>query len=858
MASDRIIYGIDLGTTNSVIARMRGEKPVVVKSILQRDTTPSAVAFGRKGWRIGPLAYERLKFERNRALKNDKEETNVFIEFKRTMGTDHRYSPDMDPSSEFSSEQLSAEVLKEMRRYVTDADVRAVVVTIPAAFTVRQQQATLRAAEMAGIRQCHLVQEPVAAATAYAVDTDHGNEKWLVFDFGGGTFDAALVLVKDGAITVTDTEGDNHLGGKDLDDAVVDNIFLDEVTRIFDIHEYLAGNPKRDRMLRDALKALAEDANIHLSFRDRHEVGGELDAPVELEIWDGSEIELGFEITRDRLRPAVEPIFQRAIDKANVLLARHGLSGADLDDLILVGGPTYSPILREMVAEQLRRPNTSVDPMTVVARGAALFASTIPLEVGLTSAPRPSSEAADGVLQLELGYEAMSISYQEFVTVKCRDPYDLDRRGSLWVEFHRTGTGYGSGRYPLSEDGVLLELKLEDNRANVFDLEVTTARGDRVATSPSEITIIQGTRVTGASLTNSLGVAVLWDKSGQHGVFMPLKGAEKSKPLPVTGKHTDLKTPQRIRPGRPKDRLLIDIHEGGANAKGKRLAFCEAHVGTYELTGEQVIREIPAGTSFDLTVVTEESVHMPKLVRLQFPPLDDDEYELPIRYDQMELQTDWIDHELSDARELIRRMRRAGHMDHTRLDNIETRLADEADRLRRAGPDRDAAEQAVSRLKEAFRELYDLAETTEWPDAEAELDEAWADLRKANAEEGHAESRGEMQDLEYHRDQAKRSRRTGNAREVTDEIRREIFRLKYCEWSKGILNWARGHFTRIRWTNPGQARLAVNEGQRALQANEPCPALLDHARRILELVVQESKDDPVPPYPLLADRPGWQ
>ncbi len=829
---------------------------MVVKSILQRDTTPSAVAFGRKGRRIGPLAYERLKFERNRALQNDIEETNVFTEFKRTMGTDHRYSPAMDPSIGFSSEQLSAEVLKEIRRYVTDADVRASVVTIPAAFTVRQQQATLRAAEMAGIRQCHLVQEPVAAATAYAVDTDHGNEKWLVFDFGGGTFDAALVLVKDGAITVTDTEGDNHLGGKDLDDAVVDSILLDEVTQVFDIHEYVAGNPKRDRMLRDALKTLAEDANIHLSFRDRYEVGGELDAPVELQIWDGSEIELDFEITRDRLRPAVEPVFQRAIDKAKVLLARHGLSGADLDDLILVGGPTYSPILREMVAEQLRRPNTSVDPMTVVARGAALYALKFPLKPGIASASRgaKSSEMADGVLQLDVGYEAMSISHEEFVTVKCRDPSDLGRRESLWVEFHRTGTGYGSGRYPLSEDGILFELKLEENRANVFDLEVTTARGDRVATSPSEITIIQGTRVTGAPLTNSLGVAVL-DRRRQHGVFEPLKGAEKSKPLPVTGKQTDLKTPQRIRPGRPKDRLLIDVHEGGADAKGKRLAFCGAHVGTYALTGEQVRREIPAGTSFDLTVVTEESVHNPTLVRLQFPSLGDDEYELPIPYDQMELQTDWIDHELSDARKLIRRMRRAGHVDHARLDAIETRLGENADRLRRVGLDRGAAEQTVSRLKEAFRELYDLADTTEWPDAEAELDEAWADLKKANADEGHTESRNEMRELEDHREQAKRSRHTGDAWEVTDEIRREIFRLKYCEWSKGILHWARGHFTRIRWTNPGQARLAVDEGLRAIQANKPCPDLLDHARRILELVVQESKDDPGPPYPLLADRP---
>ena len=850
---DRISYGIDLGTTNSVIARVQRGKPVVVKSGFQGDTTPSAVAFGRRGRiRIGQLAYNRLHADRLRALKHDREERNVFVEFKRTMGTDHRYVPALDPSVRFSSEELSAEVLKELRRYVTNDEVRAAIVTIPAAFTVPQQQATLRAAEMAGIRQCHLLQEPVAAAMAYGLDTEHGNEKWLVFDLGGGTFDAALVLVEAAEITVKDTEGDNHLGGKDLDYAVED-IILEEITGEFDIREYVAGSPHRDRMLRDALKHWAEEANTSLSFRESHWVLTELDRPVVLP--DGREIELDFEITVDRLRPFVAPIFQRAIDKAKVLLARHGLSGSDLDDLILVGGPTYSPILREMVASQLRQPNTStsVDPMTVVAKGAALYASTIPLKVARTSAPRTSNDTADGVLHLEVGYEATSISHEEFVTIKCRDPSDLSRLGPLSAELHRTGTGFSSGRHPLSERGILLEVKLEENRGNVFDLEVTTARGDRIESIPSEITIIQGTRVTGSPLPNSLGVAVL-GTSDRSAVFLPLKGAEKSKPMPVTGFKPGLKTPERIRPGVSEGELWIDIFEGGANAKGKRLPFCGAHVRTCKLTGDQVRREIPPGTTFDLTVVTQDSSSVPELVRVSFPSLDDDEYELRIPSDGKELRTEWIDHELSDARRLMQRMRRAGHVDHGPLGAIETRLGEEAGRLRHAGTDRDAAEQAVSRLKEAFRELYDLAETIEWPEAEAELDEAWAELKRANAEEGHTESRDEMRDLEHRRDQVRRSGNTDDAREVTDQIRRAIFQLKYCEWSKGILNWARGEFSRIRWTNPGQARLTVNEGMQAMLAGRPCPELLDHARRVLELVAQESEE--IPPYPLLADRPG--
>ena len=140
---------------------------------------------------------------------------------------------------------------------------------------------------------------------------------------------------------------------------------------------YLAEVPVRRELLRDALMKWAEEAKNVLSYNDSHWVESDLG---DIILADGDEIELDFELTQDRLRPVVEPLFQRAIDQAKTLLNRHGLQGSDLDELILVGGPTYSPILREMLAHQIREPNTSVDPMTVVARGAALFASTIPIE----------------------------------------------------------------------------------------------------------------------------------------------------------------------------------------------------------------------------------------------------------------------------------------------------------------------------------------------------------------------------------------------------------------------------------------------------------------------------------------------
>ena len=746
------------------------------------------------------------------------------IEFKRTMGTDHVYSTSADPSIRHTSEVLSAEVLKALRSYVNDAAVNAAVVTIPAAFTVPQQQATQRAAELAGLRQCHLLQEPVAAAMAYGLQTDQANAKWLVFDFGGGTFDAALVLVEDGVITVKDTEGDNYLGGKDLDRAIVEEIFLEEVAQEHDIDSYLAAVPARRTLLRDALMKWAEDAKKALSYDDSHWVESDLG---DIILANGDEIELYFELTQERLRPVVAPLFQRAIDKANTLLSRHGLQGTDLDELILVGGPTYSPILREMLADQVHAPNTSVDPLTVVALGAALYGSTIPIE------DHGGDEPA-AVVRLELGYEATSVSPDEFVTVKCRDLADLRRFALLEIEFDRKDTGWSSGRQPLGEDGVLFEVKLEKGRPNVFDIVVTTGRGDRVATHPSEITILQGTKPGGSPLTNSLGVAVERDKSLR---FHPMKGAEKGMPLPVTGTRTGLATKEQIRPGVPSDGLLILVYEGGADAAGVPVALC-SHVADFELTGDHVNRVIPKGSTFDVTVVTLATSSVPETVRVLFPGLDDEEYTLVIPSKGQSENTGWIDFELAEAQKRIGRMRVRGEVGKGEIDVLEATIADAAAGVRRAGPDRDDREQAVSRLKEALRGLYSLFD--EWSEADAHLNEAWTNLRGAKSDGGCAKcgsvlSDAQMSELERKHRQVKEARDVSLARHLAHDMEGAFVYLMRCEWSRQIINWARVNFGRIRWRSAAPARMAVDEGVRAIMGDAPCDELLETGRRILEL-----------------------
>lgn len=267
MAQLKVNYGIDLGTTNSAIARMEAGVPTVKKIEVTDDTMPSCVYFNKKGSIVvGASAYRSMQSDKRRAtLKMLEGDSSAYVEFKRTMGTDWRgISHNMKGKTEYSSEDLSAEVLKTLKSFIIDEDFKSVVITVPAKFSVLQKTATIEAAKLAGFNHIELLQEPIAAAMAYGLTAAQKDGYWLVFDFGGGTFDAALIKVEDGIIQVFDTEGDNYLGGKNLDYAIVDEILMPYLQENYSIEGYLA-DPVKKEILRDAMKTYAEKVKNQLS-----------------------------------------------------------------------------------------------------------------------------------------------------------------------------------------------------------------------------------------------------------------------------------------------------------------------------------------------------------------------------------------------------------------------------------------------------------------------------------------------------------------------------------------------------------------------------------------------------------------
>ncbi|MCH8491116.1 MAG: Hsp70 family protein, partial [Oceanicaulis sp.] len=359
-------FGIDLGTTNSAISKMENGTPESIRTNTLKDTMPSCVYINRKGAiQVGDAAFNALKDEKLNAMKNwDSSDDNSFIEFKRTMGSDASYESGNAKRS-FSSIELSAEVLKTLKSFEKDKNVNTVVITVPAAFKNNQIDQTRQAGKLAGFQQIEIITEPEAAAWVYGLNSENKDGYWLVFDFGGGTFDAALLKVSDGIRQVIDTEGDNYLGGKNLDDAIVDNIIIPHLEKSFVIDDLLS-DPNKNKIIRAAMKFYAEEIKKQLSFNDEASILTNLgDIPGEDD--EGNELELDITVTTHELERAIAPLFQKSIDISQDLLKRNNLDGSKLSALILVGGPTMSPILRKMLASQICKPDTSVDPMTVVA-----------------------------------------------------------------------------------------------------------------------------------------------------------------------------------------------------------------------------------------------------------------------------------------------------------------------------------------------------------------------------------------------------------------------------------------------------------------------------------------------------------
>lgn len=711
MSRTTIDFGIDLGTTNSAIAVLRGTVPDVIKNNLDNDITPSAVFIDKRGIQVGLRAKGKLEFE------NSAED--VYIEFKRRMGTDFKYEF-KTAGRTMRPEEVSAEVLKTLRGDVQQRlgeDVQACVITVPAAFEQKQCAATRKAGELAGFTQCPLIMEPTAAALAYGFQVDVTKEYWLVYDFGGGTFDACLMKAEDGAVNIVNHGGDNYLGGSDIDWAVVEKLIVPHLASNYNLPDFSRGN-KRWRTALAVIKRATEAAKIHLSRSDSAYL-----EDCRIKDADGSDIEVDFKLTRSALVDIAEPILIRSVDICKRVLKEKNLAPSAIEKVILVGGPTLAPYFREILRSNLDiELDHSVDPLTVVAKGAAVFAGTQRFD------NKAAPKAALGQFDVDLKYKPVGAELDPTVRGEVKAPNGISVEG-FSIEFANQKTHWRSGKVPLKAEGRFkINLLAEKGEQNVFGIELWDAKGGKQVIIPNTLTYTVGLAISEQPIINSIAIGLA---NNEADVFF-----KKGDPLPAKATRV-YRSSATVKKGETGDVLKVPVVEGEIeHADRNRL------LGTLDIRGNNLRRDVPAGSEIEVTLNIDAS----RIIRAKaYIPVLDEEIEAVIDYNMANPDTKRLRQELDG--ELKRQAALRDKAENADDDQANELLDEAGDTNEIAGMldagkgDPDTANKAEKRLLE-FKIHLDRAEDfLKWPALVTEVNTALDELDTLVEEHGNSDQR---------------------------------------------------------------------------------------------------------------------
>jgi molecular chaperone DnaK len=578
-----INFGIDLGTTNSAIAKfVKGE--VVIFSNPQdmgSRTLPSIVGYKKDKILVGKQA--RVFAER--------EPENVKSVFKRKMGTSESF-PIKSLKQSKTPIELSAEVLKELKTFVNTGDtLDAVVITIPASFDVIQSNATKEAGIQAGFKQVVLLQEPIAASLAYAnmkKEREMKDGQWLVYDLGGGTFDVALIKIKDGEMKVLDHEGDNFLGGADFDNMIVEKLIIPKLNENYsfsDLEDKMKSASGKFNAVYLKLLRLSEDAKIILSAKTsiEIEVAGFQDE-------DDNEVDMEIIITRSEFNELIKPNIDGTIDMIKKIITRNSLKPIDVQFTLMVGGSTYIPYVRSRVEEVLQIPaNCEIDPTTAVAIGAAYYASTKPKEISKGDNTKKQTS-----ISIRASYNKASKEKEELFAARITG----DVTGLSYRILRQDG-GYDSGIKKLS-DRINEDLPLVDGAYNFFTLSVYDEQNNLIETDIEPIGINSGFGISGQPLPEDICLEVDdYDNPGETRLELVF---QKNTILP-SKKILSYPLNKTIIKGSGDEVIRVNILEGS------HLALPEANkgIGFMQITGKNLSRDVSKGSDIEITITISES-----------------------------------------------------------------------------------------------------------------------------------------------------------------------------------------------------------------------------------------------------------
>jgi len=694
-----ICVGIDHGTTNSGIAVMEPAGPRVIKPNGVDSVMPSAVYYYKTGRQlVGSPAY-------NAMMVNEDNEGIGHIGYKLRIGQDDTYRAG-DGQKPQTAPGLGAIVMGELlRAYVEDCQLdgggpKMCVITVPAVFDQSACEGTREAARLAGLLHYPLLQEPIAASLAYGFSAEDDRAQWIVFDIGGGTLDISLMLVRDGQMIVPQEghAGDDRLGGRKFDREILDYVVA-QLNETYSLEGFI--EDPRHEAARNRLLLAIEKAKIELSKRESSIV--ELEYPLCRDA-SGKDVLVEVPLTRKQYESMIAQDVDKAIHVCKLMMERNRLAASDIDRIILIGGPSRTPYLQQQLKEQLGIPlEASIDPMTAVAQGAAVYAATVEVPPEIASQVVVPVAAA-GEHHIQLAYDRSSKLATYELAGRVYGPAVKD--GGLTVEVSRTDGAWSSGRLPVSaDDGTFAcNLSLIEGTRPQLSQFVTTVYNDTGA----EVACLDEPEIwypyvdtDGAiKATSSLRVEL----RGNRTAVLIRQGAD----LPARG-HGQFVTRKAIRKGSSEDVLNIPVEETVTNLYGNEdeHADCNFPAGTLTIEGDdaRVTTDLPEGAAIELTLYQDES----RVIRaVAFVPLLDEEFEAEFTKESFTITADQISERLDElklALDEIRTLHRRKPEDHIELgldiiDRLQTVESIEKDLARARGGEPDARYSAYKHMLE--------------------------------------------------------------------------------------------------------------------------------------------------------------
>ena len=684
---------------------------------------------------------------------------------------------------------------------------------------------------MAGLTFAPLLQEPSAAALAYGFQSEADNELWLVYDLGGGTFDAAIGRKRDGQLSVVNHRGDNFLGGKLLDWKIVDDLLIPSLAAQHLLADLQRSEPRWYAVI-NKLKMAAETAKIQLSRADSAEITVDIDLP------DSGRVEFEFELRTGDLERIIEPFVARSVNLCRKVLQEIDLGPADIAKMILVGGPTLAPYLRHRLADPtagLGIPlDHSQDPLTVVARGAAIFGGTQRLpEAALPPPPTPDRFA------VHLDYEPMGQLVEPPISGRVEAAQDEDLSGYT-IEFNNLTSKppWRGGKVSLAPDGTFATtLWADKGKLNTFDIELADPTGNRREAAPGSLSYTVGAVDTKPPLTQSIGIGL----DGNRVAWV----LARNTALPATGR-ISLRTTVPLRRGVPGDAVLIPLLEG-EHDRGDR----NQKIGRVEVKGFEVKRDVPADSEVELRIDVDASR---LVVARAFIPLLDEEFESTVN---LRTESTPRPHEL--ARDLMAEFERleSGRTSHQQDPNSvaemlfrridEEGIVEELTSLVNAAQvDPDAASTAAKRLLDLQALNDEVEDVLKWPDLVREATELHAAVTDVIEKHGEDDDRAELERIEDKLSELMQSHDSQQLNDLMHEL--QVLARTILERTGALqaIIFEQLKRNQSQMISPNRVERLISEGDRAI-ANENYKPLEYINQQLTELLPPQAPPSGQPP-----------